>query len=120
VAKSGDGISFGGYTKSTCTKEDSWANDSSAFIFRFDENGEDKKYNVLDPNIAVYYNNNALIQFGDGPDLKIGGDANEGLGSVSYLGTAYDGSDGAYTVNSTTSEFKLAEIEVFRIKKSDD
>jgi len=120
VAKSGDGFAFGGYTKSTFTSEDSWANDSSAFVFRFDESGEAKKYTVSEESTAVYYNSNALVQFGDGPDLKIGTNANTNVTSLSYLGTIYTGSDGACTVNGGTNEFILSEIEIFKIKTADD
>jgi len=65
---------FGGYSKTCMSYSGSWVNDNSAFMFKLTSTGSVTKYPVSEASVAVYFPEDGMIQFGDGPDLKIAAD----------------------------------------------
>lgn len=115
IIKTENGLKFGGYTNETWEGNNITKRDITAFIFSLNNNkAYDIKNNVnaifCNPNFGPCFcgNNNATLLINDNSDIK-GGSCCKAIDS-NYNGYLYD-----YEINNGIKDFKIIELEVFKV-----
>ena len=115
LIKTENGLKFGGYTNETWEGNNIIKKDNTAFIFSLNNNkAYDIKNNVnaifCNPNCGPCFcgNNNPTLFISDYSDIK-GGACCKALES-NYNGYIYD-----YEINNGKRDFKIVELEVFKV-----
>jgi hypothetical protein len=115
---------FGGFTSAKWTSNGYWTYDSNAFIFSLRRSGNSNKerFNVTNPNYAIYSYSSYGPIFGAGYDICVRDNSNTNENSNSNFGYSYQlpnninyGSTVAQRYLAGSYYWKTTEIEVYQI-----
>ncbi len=115
---------FGGFTSAKWTSNGYSTYDSNAFIFSLRRSGNSNKerFNVNNPNYAIFGSSSYGPIFGDGNDIYVSGSSNTNENSYSNLGHSYQlpkninyGSTEARNYLAGSYNWRTTEIEVYQV-----
>jgi hypothetical protein len=115
---------FGGFTSATWTSNDEWLYDANAFIFSLRRSGNPNKerFNVTQPENAIYGSYKNGPAFGGGYDIYVSGHSNLNETSFSYPGRSYQSPQDFSFENpeariylAGTPRWQTVEIEVYQL-----
>ena len=115
---------FGGFTSAKWTSSQGYTYDSNAFIFSLRRSGNSNKerFNVTNPNAAIYGYSSFGPTFGGGLDIYVRDSSNSNENSYSNFGYSYQlpknitsGSTKAKSYLAGSSNWKTTEIEVYQL-----